>query len=322
MKNIQIITTGGTIGMSIDPKSNGAKPDNFSFITENAPLFASYAEIHLDTYLNIPSPHMTLKEMYLLAKRIQKYLDDPKIDGVVITHGTDTMEETAFYLHHVLTLEKPVVITGAMQNQSEKNFDGLQNLLQAVHVATLEESKNRGVLLAFQDEVHSPITVTKTHPDRLPFFESLVVGPVAKRLLDNQYEWLRTETKPQRLPLKPLTKNVALFTAYAGMDNSYIDWAIQHGFDGIVVEALGLGHLPPASLPSVSRALEKGIPIIITSRCAYSITGVTYAYEGGGKYLKELGCILSNVNGPKARILLNLVLEHTNNLKEIETYFG
>lgn len=322
MKTIQIITTGGTIGMAVDPNAKGAKPTGFSFITDNISLFSSYAQIQVDSYLNIPSPHMTLDYMVNLAQKISEYLQQPEIDGVVITHGTDTMEETAFYLQHVLPKGKPVILTGSMANQSEASFDGVQNLVHSVHVATLPESAQHGVLVVFQNEVHNPISMSKTYPDRLPFFESLVVGPVAKRLKADEFEWIYPPVNTHRFPLQRLTKNVALFTAYAGMDRSYIDWAIASQKDGIVIQALGYGHLPPAVLPAISDAIQSGIPVVITSRCAYSSTGTTYAYEGGGKHLEELGCILSQGNGPKMRIFLSMVLEQTSDLAQIKTYFS
>ncbi|SFX01799.1 L-asparaginase [Thermoactinomyces sp. DSM 45891] len=322
MRTIQIITTGGTIGMAVDPESQGAKPNSFSFITDNISLFSPYARIQVDSYLNIPSPHITLDHMVNLAQKVTHYLKQPEIDGVVITHGTDTMEETAYYLQHVLPKEKPVIITGSMSNQSEASFDGLQNLVHSVHIATLPESAPHGVLVVFQNEVHSPIYMTKTYPDRLPFFESLVVGPMAKRLKADEFEWIVPALNHPQFPIQHLTKEVVLFTAYAGMDRSYIDWAIANKKDGIVIQALGFGHLPPAVIPAIVEAIQSGIPVVITSRCAYSATGTTYAYEGGGKHLEELGCILAQGNGQKIRIFLSMILEQTTNATKIKTYFS
>ncbi|SFJ57409.1 asparaginase [Thermoflavimicrobium dichotomicum] len=320
MKQIVIITTGGTIAMA-ESKENGVKPQDPSALQSVLPLLAPYAHTHMEHLLNLPSPHMTPNEMYLLAKRVAELLDQSEIDGVVITHGTDTLEETAYFLDLVIQSNKPVVVTGAMRSQNELGADGPYNLVNAVRVAAHDQASGLGTLVVFNDEIHTAREVTKTHTSNVATFQSPSLGPIG-HLSKKDIRFYRKVIRKQPLPLVKPTAKVALIKAAAGMDDSMIKWAIQQQYHGIVIEALGLGNLPPAMLPGISQALKQDIPVVLVSRCYNGVVQDIYAYEGGGKQLKEMGVIFGGeLNGQKARIKLMLALQLKLSIDELQKVF-
>jgi L-asparaginase len=320
MKKIIVITTGGTIAMSQKDESEGVKPQDPKALQKTLPLLNQFADVEMEHLFNLPSPHITPHEMHILAKRVKSLLDNGA-DGVVVTHGTDTLEETAYFLNLVIASDKPVVITGAMRSQNELGADGPYNLVNSVRVAAEEEARGFGTLVVFNDEIHSAKTVTKTHTSNVATFQSPGLGPVGlitKRNILFHRELAREKIFPLRSP----KAKVALIKAAAGMDDTMIQWAVESGYEGIVIEAFGQGNLPPAMLPGIERALNKKIPIVLVSRCYHGYVQDTYDYVGGGRQLKRMGLIFSNgLNGPKARIKLMLALEVTNDRAELETYF-
>lgn len=321
MKKILVLTTGGTIAMAENEDSQGVKPQDPSSLQAVLPLLSKYAEVEMEHLFNIPSPHITLQHMYTLATQINQRLQQSDLDGVVVTHGTDTLEETAYFLNLVINHSKTVVVTGAMRSQNELGSDGPYNLVNAVRVAANPKARDRGTLVVFNDEIHASKTVTKTHTSNVATFQSPSLGPigfVTKKEIIFQHQ---LEREPI-LPLKPPTAKVPLIKTVAGMDDQMIHWALSQHADGIVIEALGQGNVPPAMLPGIQQALANKVPIVLVSRCLNGIVQDTYEYEGGGKTLKEMGLIFSNgINGPKARIKLILSLNKTKNLVQLQSYF-
>jgi L-asparaginase len=320
-KKIIVLTTGGTIAMLESDKTEGVKLQDPTILQSSVPLLSQYADIYMEHVCNMPSPHITPHEMFLIAERVKAYLDQPDVTGVVITHGTDTLEETAYFLDLVISHHKPVVVTGAMRSVSELGSDGPYNMVNAVRVASHPKSVNLGTIVVFHDEIHAARTVTKTHASHIATFQSPFLGPIGwitkKEIL---FSWSLSRKKhlPNHIP----THHVSLIKAAAGTDDAYMQWAIDHGTDGFVIEALGQGNLPPLMLPGVKQAIKQQIPIVLVSRCHNGIVEDTYDYEGGGKRLKEMGLIFSNgINGQKARIQLMLALQVTHDPKELQTYF-
>lgn len=319
MKNIVVITTGGTIAMRKE-KESGVKLKDPEELKETIPLLSQYANVEMKHLFNKPSPHITLHDMYTLAKTIQSHLDQGA-DGIVVTHGTDTLEETAYFLDLTIDTNKPIIVTGAMRSLNELGADGPYNLVNAVRVAVHPKAAQTGTLVVFNDEIHTAKMVTKTHTNNISTFQSPSVGPIGQ-ITKKHILFHQMPVREPKLPLLPPRAHVILLKAVAGMDDTFIRFATKVPVDGIVIEAFGQGNLPPAMLPGIKEAIRKNIPIVLVSRCFHGLVQDTYAYEGGGKHLKEMGIIFSNgISGPKARIKLTLALSITKNPAELRKYF-
>lgn len=282
---------------------------------------STIASIIVDDFLNIPSPHMTPALMVQLAYRLVEHVKEKEIDGIVVTHGTDTLEETAYLLDLLFSLDIPVIVTGAMRSSNEVGADGPHNLLSAVRVAACDEAKGKGVLVVLNDEIHTAKNVTKSHSSNIATFQSPQYGPIGI-ITKRGVLFHHTLTKRECFKLTPLTKNVALVKAYTGMDPILIEAIVKTRIDGLVIEAFGQGNLPPTLIAPIRTLLSQNIPVILVSRCFSGIVQDIYAYEGGGRTLKELGVIFANgLNGPKARLKLMVILEHTNDLSDIQKQF-
>lgn len=306
--------------MRENTESQGVHLHDPHALQQDLPLLNRYAEVEMDPLFNMPSPHITPPHMFQIAKRIKEHLERGA-DGIVVTHGTDILEETAYFLHLVLEHEQPVIITGAMRSSNELGADGPVNLVNSVRVAADEQARGRGVLVVFNDEIHAARDVTKTHTSNVATFQSPGLGPVGF-VTKKQIRFLRDPVKEPPFSFQPPEHDVLLLKAVSGMDDRLLIWALEHGIDGIVLEGLGQGNLPPAMLPGLKKVLANQIPVVLVSRCFNGFVQDTYEYEGGGKQLKELGLIFSNgVNGQKARIKLMLSLSMTKDLKELQTYF-
>jgi L-asparaginase len=321
MKNILLLHTGGTIAMKEDKENGSVGQVGNHPLNEALSSLGFFGNIVIEDVFNLPSPHITSKEMLALKERIEKAAFHENIEGVVITHGTDTLEETAYFLDLTVTSNIPVVLTGAMRSSNEVGADGPYNLLSSLKVAASDEAIGKGVLVVLNDEIHTAKNVTKTHTSNIATFQSPQYGPVGivtKRGVSFHHVPINREN----FIISKVSKRVILLKAYAGMDSSLLNMLIDKDIDGLVIEALGQGNLPPAMIEGVSGLLEKNIPIVLVSRCFNGIVQDIYSYEGGGRQLKELGAIFSNgLSGQKARIKLMIALEITNQFKELQEIF-
>ncbi|KXG43658.1 asparaginase [Tepidibacillus decaturensis] len=308
MSKVVIITTGGTIAMSEDLKTKTVKPLDQDTLDFFLPFLEEYVNVEMEHFMNIPSPHMTPEKMYQLALHTKKYLEDDEVLGIVITHGTDTLEETAYFLDLLLTSDKPVVLTGAMRSSNELGADGPVNLVGAVRVVADPSSTGKGVLVVFNDEIHAARYVTKTHTSNVATFQSPENGPIGT-VTKKGIRFSHAPLLRDNYELSPPNTKIGLVKAAAGMDDLLINTLIEHGYEGIVIEGLGQGNLPPEMLGGIKKGIEKGIPIVLVSRCFNGFVDAVYGYEGGGKQLKDLGLIFSNgLNGQKARIKLMITI--------------
>ncbi|WP_096200966.1 asparaginase [Bacillus sp. FJAT-45350] len=320
MKKILIIHTGGTIAMKED-ETGSVKPN-----TEN-PLFSTIdsisdkASIIVDDFLNIPSPHMTPTHMVDLANRIKEKIAREAIDGIVVTHGTDTLEETAYLLDLLVHTSIPIVITGAMRSSNELGSDGPHNLISSIQTASNSEAHGKGVLVVFNDEIHTAKNVTKTHSSNISTFQSPQYGPIGIVTRRGVF-FHHTPLKRECFQVDKLTKKVALLKTYAGMTGDIIKAIADTKIDGLIIEAFGQGNVPPSITTELKELVEKEIPIVLVSRSYSGIVQDTYGYEGGGRKLKEMGVIFTNgLNGQKARLKLMTALETTTNLEELQEIF-
>lgn len=279
------------------------------------------AELHQEAILNVPSPHITLSHWQLLKSRIEKAVNEEQFNGVVITHGTDTLEETAYFLDLALNVNTPIAITGAMRSSNELGADGLINLQSAILVALCPESQNKGVLVVMNDEIHNAKFVTKTHTTNVATFQTPTFGPCGL-IAKNRVIYFQHLDHYERYPIQKIEKaNVQLVKAYVGMDSFLLEQLALSQCDGVVIEGFGAGNLPPSCLAGISALLNANIPVVLVSRAFNGVTQDVYNYLGGGKQLKQQGVIFTTgLSGQKARIKLMVLLNQTLT-KPLAAYF-
>ncbi|MDM7863094.1 asparaginase [Staphylococcus borealis] len=320
MKRLLVIHTGGTISMSQN-QSNQVVTNDVNPISLHTDIIGQYADVDEIHPFNIPSPHITIQNVEQLRNIIIDANKTSQYDGYVITHGTDTLEETAYLLDLLIDIRYPVVITGAMRSSNEIGSDGLYNFISAIRVASSSDAQDKGVMVVFNDEIHTARNVTKTHTSNINTFQSPNQGPLGILTKDN-VQFYNQPYQQQSFDTVNHELSVPLIKAYMGMDSDIFNFYSQQHVDGIVVEALGQGNLPPSCLNGVQSCLDNNIPIVLVSRSFNGIVSPVYAYDGGGFQLSNKGLIFSNgLNGPKARLKLLIGLSNHLNTSELKHYF-
>lgn len=322
MKKVAVVFNGGTISMKIDPKIHAAVPSlSGEEIMSMVTGIEEFAKIESYNFSNVPSPHMSPDDMMELSFYIKKLLDREDIAGVVVTHGTDSLEETAYLLDLTINCNKPIIVTGAMKSSSELGYDGPANLSASICTAISEESKNFGVLVCLNGELNCANEVVKANSMSLNAFRTPGFGPIG--IVDNnEILFYRNRVEKQYIDTNKVESHVDLIKCASGMDSSFLDFSIDRGAKGIVIEAMGRGNIPPLMVDGVKRALDKNIPVVLVSRCFEGRVLDTYGYHGGGKELKNMGVIFGDtLSGQKARVKLMLALGKTNDLNYIKDLF-
>jgi len=320
-KHVRVIFTGGTISMRIDPETGAAVPAlSGEEIVARVHGLRKEARLSLEDYARLPGPHVTPHWMWRLKDHVARVLADDDVDAVVLTHGTDTLEETAFLFDLTLGQPKPVVFCGAMRTVSEPGWDGPANLMSAVRTAVHPDSGGRGVLIAVGEEIHAASEATKWHTQSLSAFRS-AHGPLGS-VDRGQIVYHRPPFRRAPLTAARLVSEVDLHTMATGVDDSLIRASMARGARGLVVEATGCGNIPPPVLPGLRAALAGRIPVVLVSRCAEGRVSPAYGYEGGGRMLEEMGVVFGqDLSGPKARIKLMVALGVTSDPAEIRRIF-
>ncbi len=323
MKKIIIITTGGTIAMKYDETKQGLVPAvSGDDLVEAVPALRQVAEVEVVEYANVPSGHVTPAMMLEIAHLADQYASRPDVAGIVVTHGTDTMEETAYVLSLACTTTKPVCITGAMRGASDMGYDGLANLLGAVRVAACPEAAGRGALLIFNDEIHAAAQVTKGHTVSCSTFISPMWGPVGYIYFDG-IVFRRSSQVVEKLPTEQLTEGVELLQVYAGMDGRMYHYLADRPVQGLVVEAVGCGNVPPKVMEGIAYVRSKGVPVVLATRVPAGRVAPVYSYLGSAGSMEPLALLLAGeLSGPKARLKLMLALSHTHDNDELQKIFA
>jgi L-asparaginase len=325
LPRVLVVTTGGTIASRRDPLTGAVTTAaSGEELLDIVPQAAEIADLELRNFASVSSWNMTPPMMFELAQLLNGELARSDLAGAVVTHGTDTVEETSFLVDLVLRTDKPVVFAVAMRNLSELGADGPRNLLDAVTVAASPASCGYGSMLVVNQAVHAARYVTKTHTVNPDAFESPDFGPLGLMAHDG-VRYLRPPFKRKPLNLKDIESEVFLHKATSGADDRPLKWAISVGYKGIVIEGSGAGNVPASVLPGIRAAIDAGIPVVLTTRSIRGFLSPTYGSggaAGGGWDLAQLGVIFADhLPSQKARIKLMVALGITTDLDEIRSMF-
>lgn len=322
MKKVVVIATGGTIAMCYDPVRQGVFPAvTGKQLIEAVPPLSAVCPVEVIEFSNIPSPHMTPQQMFRLAQYIDSVLEGEEVAGVVVTHGTDTLEETAYLVDLAIKSDKPVCFTAAMRDSAQISPDGPKNILCAVKTACSAVAIGKGVLVVTNEEIHAACEVTKTHSANPKTFASPFWGPLGY-VDEDKVIFRRQPLSRQKIHPDAIVDDVYLVKLAAGTDDYILQCLVDKHVKGIVVEGFGRGNIPPAVVPGIQAALQNNISVVLTTRVLGGRVLDIYGYEGAAKPLKSMGVILAGeINGPKARIKLMLALGITNDQEKIADYF-
>ena len=303
-KKILVLHTGGTISMQADASGAVVTSSDNPMNHVSNPLEG--IQVHALAFFNLPSPHIKPKHMLALYQKIKE--EAANYDGVVITHGTDTLEETAYFLDTMEVPHMPIVLTGAMRSSNELGSDGVYNYLSALRVASDDRATDKGVLVVMNDEIHAAKYVTKTHTTNVGTFQTPTHGPLGL-IMKQEILYFKTAEPRVRFDLDHIQGLVPIISAYAGMTDELIDMLDLEQLDGLIIQAFGAGNIRKETAQKLESLLQKRIPVALVSRCFNGIAEPVYAYQGGGVQLQKSGVFfVKELNAQKARLKLLIAL--------------
>jgi L-asparaginase len=299
---IVVVSTGGTIA-STEESGGDASPElTGEDLVASVPGLDGTTTLRTRDFSNVPSAHFTIEQMHELSELLAEYDREVDVDGVVVTQGTDILEESAYFVDRCYAGETPVVFTGAMRNPSLASPDGPGNLLTAIRTARSADARGRGVLVAFNDRIHAARHVTKTNSMNLDTFRSPEFGPLAT-CDEETIRWHLAAERARTVDPDPdaLTNEVVAITVTADMHPSQIP--APGDCSALVLAATGAGHIPPKIVEPLATLADADVPIVATTRCPEGrLATDTYDFPGSEATLQELGCYYSERNLQKARV--------------------
>jgi len=320
---IKMIATGGTIAMKIDPVKNAPVPAiSGEDLVATVPEIAKFAKIEVLNLANVPSDYMDPALWVKLQKAVVEALARPEVVGVIVSHGTDTLEETAYFLDLTVNSEKPIVLIGAQRNASEKDFDGPRNILNAARICVSPDARGKGAMIALNNQINAAREVTKTHTSDVETFKSGDFGFLGN--VDNdRVIFYRAPLRRQYVPLvQDNLSYVEIVAMYGGADGGMVRAAVAAGAKAIVVQALGWGNVNIPMEEAIKDAIAKKVVVIVSTRVQNGRVLPHYGYRGGGKMLKEAGAVMAdNLPPQKARILAMLVMQTTSKQEDLQKFF-
>ena len=320
MAIVHVITTGGTIAMRHDQAAGGAVPAlTGEDLTRRLP--GDVTAVEWEEYCNLPSAHFTLESIWGLRTRVAELVRADNVQGIVVTHGTDTMEETAYLLDLTVDTDKPIVLTGAMRTASDEGYEGIANLSSAIRVAASVAARDLGALLVMNQEIHAARDVTKTHTQSLDTFNSLNHGLLGR--VDGDRIVVDRRVVRQHIPCSRPELDVHLLKVTMGADDSFLRLLIEREAAGVVIEALGGGRVPPWWMPTIREAVKQGMVVVIASRCPSGRVYDGYGYEGAYRDLDAAGVVFAEgLSGQKARIMLMVTLGTGRRRESIQALYS
>lgn len=327
LPHIVILFTGGTIVCQYSAERGGFVPalTGTQFV-ETASGLSEIARIEVEQFSNVSSSNLTLELWLKLSKRVNELLADADIAGVVVAHGTDTLEETGYFLDLTITSDKPVVVVGAQRAASEPDSDGSRNLFDGVRVAVSPEAIGKGTLVVMNGQINTAREVTKTSTVNVDTFKSLEFGALG--IVDFQtVRFYRAPLRRQTILLDPTIRlgRIEIVLHYVGADGRIIRSLLQdsEALNGLVIAATGLGHVSETMYDAIAEVRSRDIPVVISTRVYTGRVMDLYANKGQGVSLRELGCIFAdNLSPQKARILLTVALTKTKSSEHLQQYFA
>ncbi len=323
-KRITIIATGGTIAMGVDAKSGGAVPflSGQDFL-ENMPSLGDIARVDILDFANKPGAHLLLSDILQLSRLVKDLFEQNKAEGVVVTHGTDTLEETAYALDLLIQSDNPVIVTGAMRNVSQPGYDGQANLSCALLTAVADDSQSKGTLVVFNNEIHLARDVTKASATQLNAFRSPLFGPVGI-IYGHKVQFVRAPIFRESIPVNSISAQVELIKFTLGMSDFLLEALRNSSADGVVIEGAGVGHVSETITEGIKKLIDAGKVVVLTTRCYEGLVlEDSYAFTGSEKNLRDLGVIIApGLSGPKARIKLILTLSYTSDPDKTRNMFN
>ena len=306
---IHILFTGGTISMQRDAAAGGNVPAHGGeALMRLAPGIERIAPVRIEDWARMPACHFDQARLWSLRERVRELADSGEVSGIVITHGTDILEETAYLLDRTLDRRVPVAITGAMRTSSDDGWDGPRNLRDAVTVAASASSAGRGTMVVFGGQVFAGRAAAKSHATDPEAFSAPHAGPVGR--VEGDVVTFSSDPITGAGPIQPrsLHARVAHVPAVVGDQGVLLDLA-RGEHDGVVVEAFGSGNMPPWAVPAVRRWLDEGKPVVLASRCWWGEVTPLYAFDGGGARTTAMGAIPAGPRTPsQARMELVIAL--------------
>lgn len=305
-----LLSTGGTIASRIDPATGLAVPAlSADDLLAALPELNGRIDVDVEDFSRVPSPHIGPEHWTGLHARIVPLLADEGITGVVVSHGTGLLEETAWFLDLTLSSDKPVVIVGAQRNNSERDYDGSRNLLNALQACVHPMSRGKGVLVVLNQHINAAREVHKTHTFDVETFNSGEWGFLGNVTAD---EVVFHRTPSRRLHMAydgRALPRVDVIPMYAGASGTLIKAAVADGAQGIVIQAVGSGHVNPGFASSIRDVLRSGIPVVVATRVPRGGTRACYGFEGSSRLLQDDGAALAgDLSAWKARIVLMLAM--------------
>jgi L-asparaginase len=319
-----LIATGGTIAMKIDPVKMAPVPAiTGDDLVSSIPELDAIAKTEVLNISNIPSAYMDAERWIELQKVVTHGLARSEVAGVIVSHGTDTLEETAYFLDLTVRGEKPIVLIGALRNASERDFDGPRNLLNAARICVSPDARGKGAMVALNNQINAAREATKTRTADVETFQSGDLGFLGFADTDRVI-FYRTPTRRQYIELKQDTlPYVEIIATYGGVDGTLVRAAVNADAKGIVIQALGWGHVNIPMHDAIKEAVSEGIPIVISTRVHNGRVASGYGFKGGGQTLRDAGAIFAdNLSPQKARLVLMLALQTTSNAAEIQKLFN
>ncbi|AKU31344.1 MULTISPECIES: type II asparaginase [Bacillus] len=324
LSNIKVLATGGTIAGSSDSNTDttGYKSGALGIdkVIASVPQLKDIANVTGEQVANVGSENVDNALLLKLAKRVNQLLNDDQVDGIVVTHGTDTLEETAYFLHLVVKSDKPVVVVGSMRPASAISADGPLNLYHAVKIASTKEAKGKGVMVTLNDRIASARFITKTNTTTTDSFKSLeqgYIGEVAGEVVSFYNEPTRKHTTDSEFDISKLKElpQVDILYGYQNDQKYVYDAAVKEGAKGIVVAAAGNGTMSTEAINGATDAVKKDVVIVRSSRAGNGI--VTHEKMDDEHHFVSS----DSLNPQKARILLMLALTKTKDPDKIQSYY-
>ncbi|PKR78867.1 asparaginase [Halalkalibacillus sediminis] len=309
MKKVILLTTGGTIASK--PNENSGKLSSGAMTGEELASKCDLPkdiDVIIDSAFQKPSVHLTANDWLKLKDKIETYFEDETVDGIVVTHGTDTIEETAYFLDLTISDSRPVIVTGSQRSIADLGSDVYVNLRHAIYSACSEDLMDVGTAVVFNERIFAAKYVKKEHASNIQGFNSFGFGYLG--IIDNdEVQIFQKPIKRETYQLIADLPKVDIVKCYTDADGRVIDALRESGSKGIIIEGVGRGQVPPTMMPAIERCIAEGVILVITTASEEGAVYPTYDYRGSAFDLINQGVLLgSDYDSKKARVKLAVLL--------------